>query len=306
MRTVRLGAFSPSVVLRLARHRGHLHAVGLQVEEVPVTSSPAQFRALSSGELDLAVTSPDNVLAYRFDGHNPLATLLDARIVAAVDRGLGLALYARPGVSDPETVRGAAIAVDVPTSGFALAAYALAAHLGLRTEDYTTVSLGSTPQRLQALLDGECEATMLNAGNELVAEEAGCVPLARVADVCAPYLGTVLAVVGDDHLDDAVLLSTALARATEEVLSGAASDDAATEAAAALGLSPRLALRYVERLRDPREGLVPGGAVDHAGLRTVVQLRRTYLPGGGDPDALAQALDPERGLVVRYADDTAP
>ncbi|MGH3358629.1 MAG: hypothetical protein ACRDO7_07480, partial [Nocardioidaceae bacterium] len=85
-----VGAFTPSVLLAVARSTGRLRASGLDVTEVLVDSSPAQFRALMSGELDAALTSPDNVLAYRFDPHNPLRTTTDARIVGAVDRGMGL------------------------------------------------------------------------------------------------------------------------------------------------------------------------------------------------------------------------
>lgn len=60
--------------------------------------------------------------------------------------------------------------VSAPT-----AFYSLATSLGISRDEYELVALGSTPKRLQALLRGECDATMLNAGNELVAEEAGCV-----------------------------------------------------------------------------------------------------------------------------------
>src|SRR4051795_3944726 len=61
-----VGAFSPSVVLRVSRRLGLLDERGLEVTENPVTSSPAQFRALIDGDLDAALTSPDNVIAYRF------------------------------------------------------------------------------------------------------------------------------------------------------------------------------------------------------------------------------------------------
>ena len=77
-------------MLDLAASAGLLEAAGLEVVEHPVPSSPAQFRALASGELQVALTSPDNVLAYRFNPDNPLGGLLDARVVGAVDRALGL------------------------------------------------------------------------------------------------------------------------------------------------------------------------------------------------------------------------
>lgn len=294
---ITLGYFSPSVLLAVAGRTGALEAVGLEVDASPVSSSPGQFAALRDGALDVALTSPDNVLAYRFSPGNPLGTLLDASIVGSVDRGLRLGLYLRPGLSGADDLRGAVVGVDVPTSGFAVALYALADSLGVSRDEYTLEALGSTPRRLEALLDGRCDATMLNAGNELVAEQRGCLRLASVADVCAPYLGTVVAVVGDAHLEAAERLTDALATTASQVLRGeldAETKEAATEV---LGLDDALAQRYVEGLKSPGDGLTTG-PVDEEALRTLVSLRRRYFPEKVEGnDALAHALDPDRGLV---------
>lgn len=295
-----VGSFTPSVLLDVAGSTGRLRDQGLEVREVAVTSSPAQFRSLLRGELDVALTSPDNVLAYRFDPGNPLGELADARIVTSIDRGLGLGLYARPGTTPPDLV-GAEVGVDVPTSGFALALYALAEGLGVPRDRYELVALGSTPRRLDALLTGDCVATMLNAGNELVAEQRGYVRLASVAEQLSPYLGTVVAVAGDRRLEVARRLSAALLETSAEIVAGGLTTEVAASAATRLGLDDELALRYVERLRDPREGLVPDGVVDRGSLETLVRLRRTYLPVPvpGDPgaDALDAALVEDSGLV---------
>jgi ABC-type nitrate/sulfonate/bicarbonate transport system substrate-binding protein len=294
-----VGAFSPSVLLSVARRTGRLDEQGLEVEEVPVASSPAQFRSLADGELDAAFTSPDNVLAYRFSPGNPLGRLLDARMVSGVDRGMGLALYARPGLESPAQLRGARLGVDVPVSGFALAMYALAEHLGVPRGSYELLALGSTPRRLTALLAGECDATMLNAGNELIAEENGCVRLASVADVCPPYLGTVIGVVGDARLAETQALATALTRTAIDLLSGQLDDVAAEEAATRLDLTPELARRYVRRLTSRTEGLVPDGEMDPAALQTLAALRRRYLPEVVDgADVLDRPLDRTSGLVA--------
>jgi ABC-type nitrate/sulfonate/bicarbonate transport system substrate-binding protein len=285
------------VVLDLAASSGRLAAAGLDVVEHPVSSSPAQFRSLASGELQVAFTSPDNVLAYRFDPRNPLSELLDARIVGAVDRALGLGLYGRPGFT-ADDLHGARVGVDVPHSGFALALYALGDRLGVGRDDYEVVSLGSTPKRLQALLAGECDATMLNAGNELLAERAGCVRLAGLTDHVAPYLGTVVAVAGDRHLDIARRVMDALRATMTEVVAGTLDEVARDAAARRLGLDDELARRYVERLRSPDEGLVPDGLVDRASLETLVTLRRSYLPQPVDGrDVVDAALDEDSGLV---------
>ena len=70
-------------------------------------------------------------------------------------------------------------------------------------------------------------------------------------------------------------------------------DDVAVEhAAARLDVSPVLARRYVDRLRDDREGLLPGAVVDPAALETVAALRRRFLPEVVDGvDVLARPLD---------------
>lgn len=293
-----VGSFSPSILLDLARTTGRLEQHGLEVTETPVASSPAQFRSLVDGELDAALTSPDNVIAYRFSTHNPIGTLLDARIVSAVDQGLGLGLYARPGMH-AESLRGARVGVDVPTSGFALALYGLLESLGLGRDDVELVTLGSTPRRREALIAGDCDATMLNAGNELVAERAGCALVASVPHVLGPYLGTVLATVGQRHLDGARLLATALVETAAGVVAERVDDLACAAAAARLSVDQDLAQRYVERLRSRDHGLVIDGVVDPTALRTVVDLRRRYLPepipGGGD--VLDSALEPASGLL---------
>lgn len=295
-----VGSFTPSVLLDVTREAGRLAQRDLEVSEVPVTSSPAQFRSLRDGELDIGLTSPDNVLAYRFNPGNPLGGLVDVRIVAAVDRGMGLGLYGRPGMT-AEDLRGARVGVDVATSGFALALYALAESLGVARDQYELVALGSTPRRLEALLAGDCAATMLNAGNELIAEQHGCVRLASGADLLSPYLGTVVAVVGTARLEVAQQLSDALLETAREIVDGGLDDAVTASAHRRLGLDHTLALQYVARLRDSRDGLVPDGVVDRGALETLVRLRTTYLPApdaaGGD--LLDSALDEDSGLVHR-------
>lgn len=291
-----VGVFTPSVLLAVADRVGAFATYGLDVETVAVASSPAQFRSLLDGTIDIALTSPDNVLAYRFDPGNPLGAIVDVRIVAAVDRGLGLALYGRPGLTDIEDLRGGVFGVDVPNSGFALAMYALAESLGLDRGDYRLAVLGATPRRLTALLEDRCTATILGAGTELRAEQAGCVPLARVADICTPYLGSVLAVAGDRVLPAAHGL-TAAVRATARAIR-AGEHDRLTIATAAeiLGLSEELAVRHLHRMRSPSEGVISHGAVDRIALTTVIWLRARYLPTASV--GLAHAFDPESGLLA--------
>jgi ABC-type nitrate/sulfonate/bicarbonate transport system substrate-binding protein len=289
-----LGTFSPSVLLRVARRTGVLDRHGLVVEERAVPSSPAQFTALAEGSLDAALTSPDNVIAYRFLPGNPLGGTRDVRIVAAVDRGLGLALYAAAGTADVVDLRGQVVGVDVAASGFAFALFELLDRAGLGRGDYELAELGSTPKRLDALLEGTCAATMLNAGNDLKADDAGLVRLVDVLSIASPYLGTVLAVQGEPS--PAVRsLAAALLEAADGIRDGMFREAAAREAAAT-GLAPHLAERYVERLLDPDHGLVPGGIADRESLSAVVDLRRRHVPPQV-AELLEGAVEPASGLV---------
>ncbi|MFJ6084962.1 hypothetical protein ACIQI8_26505 [Streptomyces sp. NPDC092369] len=290
-----LGTFTPSVLLDIARATGRLADADLDVTEVPVASSAKQFKSLVERDLDAVLTSPDNVLAYRFDPGNRLGRLVDARIVSAIDRGLGLGLYVAPDCT-ADVLRTGRVGVDVPDSGFALALYALAEEFGVRREDMDVVALGSTPKRLGALLNAECRATMLNAGNELKAEAAGCRCVARVSERLSPYLGTVLAVEGESRLPRVRDLSRVLVATIDDVLAGELSTEAADSASRVLGLTGDLPARYVDRLRNPSEGLVGGGVLDARSLNTLIQLRKRYLPSSVQ-DA-SDALASSSGLVA--------
>lgn len=296
---MRLGVFSPSVVLGVAKRSG---ALPDEVDEVPATSSVEQLTDLFDGRLDAVLTNPDNVLAYRSAEASPLRRAYDVRIVAAIDRGLGLSLFRAPGIDDP---RGGVLGVDVPTSGFAYVAYELAAREGLRAvADYEVRMAGTTPRRALALAAGQCTMTVLGAGNDIRAEAAGCQRLSRATSL-GPYLGTVLATRGDtlDGSPDALMRFATGVLATSAALAASRLRDVAVEVAAdRLGLSPEGSGAYVDTLADPWEGLVPDGQVDQDSLRTLGWLRERYGPAGWDRErALA---DP--GLVDPRVLSTVP
>lgn len=290
---LRLGVLSPSVLLGVAAATGALDRAGLAVEEVPAASSPQQFAALLAGDLDAVLTSPDNVFAHPRSG---------VRILAAVDRGLGLSLFARPGIqasgTDPGAgLRGGVLAVDVPRSGFAFVAYALLARLGLHAGlDYDVRPIGSTPRRAAALAAGECTMSVLNAGSDLRAEAAGCARISR-ASTLGPYVGAVLAAPGstvDEGAPALRALTSVLLATSRALVAGHLTRPAAEVAAARLGLDADGVGRYLRTLADPREGLVPTGRLDERALETLSWLRSSHGAGGPELDAL---LAPGSGVV---------
>jgi ABC-type nitrate/sulfonate/bicarbonate transport system substrate-binding protein len=277
---LRIGTFTPSLLIDLARSTGRLARADLEVTEIPVPSSPAQFRSLEAGEFDVVMTSPDNCLAYRFLASNPLRRNVPVEILAGIDRGLGLSLCLAPSVSDAADVRGRVVGVDVPESGFAFVAFALLERAGLGPDDYEVASLGSTPRRAAALTAGTCAATVLNAGNELRAMAAGCHPVSTVADL-GPYLGTVVAALRTDDpriADTRNRLTEAVIDTARDIVTGGLRREVLEAAGRLLGLAGPEATAHLECLLDRSHGLITDGHVDEASIETLIDLRRRHSP----------------------------
>ncbi len=289
--TLRVGTFTRSLLLALARSDGALARAGLEVDEVSVTSSPGQFASLEAGEFDVVVTSPDNVLAYRFLANNPLGRNLPVEIICALDRGLGLTLALAPTTTSVEDVRGRAFGVDVAQSGFAFVGYALLERAGLVPGDYDVVALGSTPRRAQALAAGQCAATILNAGNDQRALGAGCTLVASV-DTLGPYLGGVLAALKTDDAEARLArerFADALVETARSVLDERRESDVVDAAMAVLDLTEPEARAHYRTIIDPTNGLIADGRVDRASVATLVDLRRRFLPAP-ELDAILDSL----------------
>jgi hypothetical protein len=277
---LRIGTFTPSLLIDIARSTGRLDRAELDVTETPVPSSPAQFRSLEAGEFDVVMTSPDNVLAYRFLSANPLQRNLPVEILAGVDRGLGLSLCLAPSVPNVADVRGRVVGVDVPGSGFAFVAFALLESAGLGKDDYTVESLGSTPRRAAALAEGTCAATVLNAGNELRATAAGCRVVSTVADV-GPYLGTVMAAMSADDPEitgPRECLAEVVIDTARDVVAGQLHGEVLEAAGRLLGLAEPQAQAHLDCLLDPTHGLITDGRVDESSIDTLINLRRRHSP----------------------------
>jgi ABC-type nitrate/sulfonate/bicarbonate transport system substrate-binding protein len=273
------------LVCRVARDRGYFAREGLHVVEVPVISSRAQFGSLVSGEYGLVLTSPDNVLAYRLDPANPLGGAHDVRIVAAVDRGLGLSLIGAPGVRRVEDLRGEIVAVDIPDSGFAFVLYHLLAAHGLTAGvDYQVVAAGTTPRRRDGLLAGEFAATLLGAGHDVVAVGSGCHRLVRAAAAIRPFLGTVLAGMGSFLEANSQLVDRFLAAwsaAAGELIYSAGRGATMSAVETHLNLSGAAGQDYYSALLSPHEGLIADGGMDLEAFTEVARLRAAHGRLGG-------------------------
>jgi hypothetical protein len=273
--TIRWGAPEPSVLLRVARRTGRLAEAGLAVVEDPD----------ETGRYDVELTDLDAVLTRRYlEPRSPVT------IIAAVDRGMGQALYA--GRAD---LRGGTLGVSLGGDGDDFTAYAMVESLGLSRTGYRDRPVGPAPRRLGALQAAECDFALLNGVAGLRAEAAGFRAVARVGARPIPYLGSVLAAA-----DPTVAKRTAealIATAADICLGPSADQIVIDEAMSALEIPFPMAIRYLELLKSPAEGLVPDGHTDLAEIRTAVALRRRYGPPE-TADLFTPALSPNSGLIA--------
>ena len=274
---LRIGQFSESPVLAVAGALSMGEKYGLEWTTQRVPSSPAQFKSLVSNEIDIAITSPDNVLLYTSTAENPLGQKLKLRLLRAIDRGLGLGLYTRKDL-DLFALRGEKLGVDVPNSGFAFLLFAMAGRLGASSEDYEVSSVGATPKRLDALVSGEISATILNAETALKAERQGFQRRATSHDISPDYLGTVLVEAAPGNDDMSARFVAMWSEAVDFILT--AEPDEIERL-----LAPQFPLladsSYVSLVQSSIFGLIRDPVVSELQLNTLLEIREevgAYVP----------------------------
>jgi ABC-type nitrate/sulfonate/bicarbonate transport system substrate-binding protein len=295
---LRLGLFSPSLPHLVAVREGYYAERGVNVQQRRIPSSAALLRALRDVDLDVALTSPDNIANFRLNKVGDGA--LDARIIAAVDQAGSISLMGRPGIDGPGRIRRGAAAVDARNSGFAFLLYELLNSVDLAPDiDYRVLEAGGTPRRFEALLEGSFEATILNAGFDVRAQAEGGALLIPTVDVIPDYLSTVLAARGD-YLDQSPgpvsRFVSGFRQAMNYCLDPAHHQDCTDLVVSEWQVEPDVAARMVDAVADARTGVVPDAVIRPAQLAMVLELRKRWGGFSEDVDIAAEIRRP-RGLI---------
>jgi ABC-type nitrate/sulfonate/bicarbonate transport system substrate-binding protein len=258
------------------------HGVDVALETTP--SSMYQAQKLVAGEFDMACTAMDNVIAYQENaGEAELDREPDLFIIASATQ-IEVSFVVAPEIGSYEDVKGKRLALDALSTGFAFALYRMLDHAGLKAEDYEMVSVGSTPSRWEAVQKGEYAGTLLIEPFTGMARGQGYRVLGSTLeeDVFGHYPGQVFTA------------SRKWAAANRGAVIGFLrgwldaldwiSDPTNTEEAGAIlavnmpQMKPQAIGPAVQKLRDPRTGLIPMAEFDRPGLETVLRLRSQYGP----------------------------
>jgi ABC-type nitrate/sulfonate/bicarbonate transport system substrate-binding protein len=270
--------------LYVARQQGFFDAHGLDIEIIYTAGSRPQVAGLASGEYDLIQTAPDNVVNV---DNNPVSFGLDPttapRIVMVFGGSTGpLSLYAQPGITTFNHLRGTVLGVDNPTSGFALVLQDMLARNGMMLgQDYTFTVAGGTSARLDALKTGSVAATILYAPFDSMALEEGYNRLASSNEYYVAYASLSTASTQDWLATNGRIVTryiTALRQALHWIYDPVhiAAVQSILEGETLLELDANLATRAYTAFVDPITGFGIDGLLDPIGLQQVIDIRATY------------------------------
>ncbi len=264
----------------VAQEKGYFAKHGVEPTLTITPGSIAMAKDLYAGNFDLALTAADNMVAYNEgQGETDLGGQPDFVILFGVDPGM-LQIMAAPGIKSLAELKGKTIAVDAMTSGFAFVLFDALAKQNIAVADVKWDKVGGGAQRLQALLDGKQNSTLLNAPLDIAAEAKGFVNLQDASQALGAYQG----------ISGSTRRSAAAAKRKEIVAFIRAFKDsmdwltAPANREEAIGLltknmrgmdRPQAELAYA-KLLDPKLGMFRDLRIDHEGMKTVLRLRSTW------------------------------
>src|SRR5438093_3988255 len=164
----------------VAKDAGIFEKNGLDVQLVFFTGGTTAVMALVYADTPIAQLAGPAVI-------NSVLAGSDAALIVGGVTSLNYYLMGRPEIKTPEQLKGGSVAISrFGSSSDFIARYALS-KIGLTPgKDVTIVQIGSTPDRVSAVLTGRVQATVINPPASFVAEKRGMTVLADL-----PKLGLV-------------------------------------------------------------------------------------------------------------------
>lgn len=287
----------------VAQDLGLFATHGLEVGMIPTTNSKQQMAGLIDGEYDIAMTAIDNVFAYNSgQGEAPTKNQSDLVAIMGADSGF-LHLIGIPGTGSIGALKGHRIGVDALTTGYAFVLLRMLELAGVNRTDVDFVEAGGVLARFEALLQEKFNATLLVSPFDAAAEKKGFVRLGSGLDTLGAYQGVVAAVRRQWAVENRECVTGYIA-AWREALDWLFNPANKQKAIALLqkhlpNMEPAVAEISYAILLDPSSGFYRDAALNLAGSKTALELRRDY----GSPDAELGSI--EDHIDTSYYKDAA-
>ena len=274
---LRIGLFNKDPSIIAAREKNFLKAENIRVEINTVTDSPTLLRNLISGRYDVILNNADNVIAWA-EGQGADPQKNDFVIFLGGSQGVNQRLAVDPKINDYKEIKGKILAVDAPTTGYAIVMIAILKKHGLElNRDYTLKSFGNTNARAEAIKRGEAVGAMMGMTDEEI-EKRGFKVLARAEDHVAHYargLGATRREWANANEELLVRFIRAMIRATDWVMDGKNKAEVIKVLLPENKNNQARAEEQYEESISTQFGFTPHAQIDLEGIRTIIQLRET-------------------------------
>jgi len=272
---IRIGLFNKDAAIIAAEQGGFLKAENIRVEIDRVTDSPTLLRNLISGRYDLIINNADNVIAWaEGQGEDPKPN--DFVIFLGGSQGLRQKLVVLSSVNDFSDLKGKVLAVDAPTTGFAIVMIYILKKHGLElNRNYTLKSFGNTAKRAEAMSRGEAWGGMMNLPDDEI-EKRGFKVLARSEDYVTHYargLGATRREWANANEELLVRFIRSLVRATDWVVDPKNRGEVIKLLVPENRNSKARAQAMYEESLSARFGFTSRSRIDMEGIRMVLKLR---------------------------------
>lgn len=264
----------------LAMESGIFAKHGLDVSLVRTEGSMPQIQDMMAGKYDIATTSIDNIIAYT-EGQGPakLDKPFDMVAVMGVHSGMN-SIVTRPEIKSYADIKGKAVAVDAPNTGYAFVIFRLLEEkAGLKlNRDYTILPVGNTHLRMDALRDGRAVAAVMGGPSDQEAAEEGYNILSDCAAELGGYQGSVYGVRRAWMAQNGETLQRFI-RAIVEAHGRVYADKTVSKQVLMKrikGLSDKGAEQLYISLTAGAGGLAKRAEIDLPGMKTVLSMRTAY------------------------------
>jgi ABC-type nitrate/sulfonate/bicarbonate transport system substrate-binding protein len=260
--------------------KGFFAAHGVTVRVLGTPNSVTQMTELSEGKFDIAMTAVDNIVAYvEGQGEAPIGPQPEFFAFMGSDTGF-LSVVGSPAIGSIEDFAGRMLSVDALTTGYAFVLYEILRRHGLDRDAYRLRRVGGMVQRLNSLVAGNEDGTLLSAPYNLLAKEKGLRPLVKATAVLGRYQGNVAAARRSWAKANADVV-VAFIRGYRQSIAWLYDPAHRAEALDILArnvpnMTQELAEASYAELLDPQDGFFRDCAIDMQGLARVLELRSRY------------------------------
>ena len=273
-----------NLITWIAIDKGLFAREGLKVTLDRTPGSREQMKDMMEGKYHFATTAFDNIIAYTEGQGRDNLPGYDIVAIMGAHNGFN-SVVVRPEIQGYADIKGKALAVDSPKSGYATMMYEIIKRKTgmVQEKDYSILQVGGTGARVKALKEGGAVIAAISSPDDQQLKAAGFRILGDAALEIGAYQGSTYAVRRSWAKDNEKTVLS-FVRATVAATDWLVADKAGTIEvlrARVKGLDEATAGIIYQGLLGPG-GMTRKGVLNAKGIETVLQLRRQSGNKAGD------------------------